>query len=151
MCFEVDGIKICHLGALGEKMTDEQASQIGKVDILMVPIGGVSTLPVEDARAVSKQLNPRIILPMNYRSERMVYPTWATPDDFFSDRKSKVVEGGGGHSNKYYENVLRCDSNVGSCELEFVMRNGKVEFTPPGANGQLAAETMNAIVPRCAY
>ena len=32
MCFEVDGIKLCHLGALGHTLTDDQVKQIGTVE-----------------------------------------------------------------------------------------------------------------------
>lgn len=150
MCFEVDGIKLCHLGALGHKLSDEQVKQIGKVDILMVPVGGVSTLPVEEAREVCKQLNPQVILPMHYRSERMPFPSWATVDDFLKDRKMKVVESEG-QSKKYYENVLKSDSNVGSSSLEFMLDKGAVVLTSPGANDQISASSMNVIVPRCVY
>ena len=150
MCFEVDGIKLCHLGALGHVLTDDQLKQIGKVDILMVPVGGVSTLPIEDAREVVKRINPQIILPMHYRSERLLEPTWAPIDDFFADRPKKTVEGEG-HTKIYYQNVLRCDSNVGSCSLEFMKQGEKVVLTSPGATDQISADTMNAIVPRFVY
>jgi L-ascorbate metabolism protein UlaG (beta-lactamase superfamily) len=103
MCFEVDGIKICHLGALGHKLNDEQVKKIGKVDILMLPVGGVSTLPLADADEVCNQLNPRVILPMHYRSERCNFESWATVDEFVKEKK----------------NVLRKDTNVHSSELEF--------------------------------
>lgn len=92
MCFEVDGIKICHLGALGHKLSDEQVKQVGKVDILMVPVGGVSTLPLDDANEVCSQLNPKVIIPMHYRSERCVFPTWATVDDFLNKNKKYVAK-----------------------------------------------------------
>jgi len=88
MCFEVDKIKFCHLGALGHKLSDEQVKKIGKVDILMVPVGGVSTLPAKDAYEVCNQINPKVIIPMHYRSERCVFPAWATLDDFLKDKKN---------------------------------------------------------------
>lgn len=90
MCFEVDKIKFCHLGALGHKLSDEQVKKIGKVDILMVPVGGVSTLPVNDAYEVCNQINPKVIIPMHYRSERCVLPSWATLNDFLKDKKDVV-------------------------------------------------------------
>lgn len=88
MCFEVDRIKICHLGALGHKLTDEQVKEIGKVDILMTPVGGVSTLPANDAYEVCNQINPKVIIPMHYRSERCVFPAWGALDDFLKGRKN---------------------------------------------------------------
>jgi hypothetical protein len=151
ICFEVDGINICHLGALGHVLTDEQVKQIGKVDILMVPVGGVSTLPVEDARKVCKQINPQMILPMNYRSERFDVEGWATVDDFFSDRNPRKIEENGGHTYNHYDNVLRCNSEIGSESLEFMMENGKLKLTSPADTSQISAPTMNAIFQRFVY
>jgi L-ascorbate metabolism protein UlaG (beta-lactamase superfamily) len=88
MCFEVDHIKICHLGALGHRLSDRQIKEIGKVDILMVPVGGVSTLPMDEAYEVCIQLNPKVIIPMQYRSERCTFSSWATLDDFLKDKQN---------------------------------------------------------------
>jgi L-ascorbate metabolism protein UlaG (beta-lactamase superfamily) len=88
MCFEVDKIRFCHLGALGHKLSDEQVKQIGSVDILMVPVGGVSTLPLADADEVCRQIHPKVIIPMNYRSERAAYPAWAPLDDFLKGKNN---------------------------------------------------------------
>lgn len=93
ICFTVEGINICHLGALGHTLSNDQVEKIGKVDILMVPVGGVSTLPVADAAKVCDQLNPRVIIPMNYRDERSVNdPSWARVDEFLkiSDRGGNI-------------------------------------------------------------
>jgi L-ascorbate metabolism protein UlaG (beta-lactamase superfamily) len=90
VCFEVEGIKICHLGALGHGLSDEQAREVGKVDILMVPVGGVSTLPIKEADMVCDQLNPKVILPMHYKSERCTYSSWGTVDDYLKDKRNAV-------------------------------------------------------------
>ena len=37
---ESEDIKICHLGDLGDDLTEKQLSEIDGVDILMIPIGG---------------------------------------------------------------------------------------------------------------
>jgi len=65
---DVEGIKICHLGDLGqEKLTDEQIDEIDGVDILMVPVGGTVTLGGEEAVEVINQIEPRLIIPMHYK------------------------------------------------------------------------------------
>jgi len=64
---EVDGLTICHLGDLGHELTDAQVKSIGKVDVLMIPIGGIYTINGEQAQAVMKQLKPRLyVFPMHY-------------------------------------------------------------------------------------
>ena len=65
---EVEGIKICHLGDLGEeKLNDEQVEEINGVDILMIPVGGTFTINGEDAVEIINQIEPRIAIPMHYK------------------------------------------------------------------------------------
>jgi L-ascorbate metabolism protein UlaG (beta-lactamase superfamily) len=64
---DVDGIRIAHLGDLGHKLNKAQLKKFGKVDVVMVPAGGVYTLNGIEAYAVAKQLEPtRYIIPMHY-------------------------------------------------------------------------------------
>lgn len=64
---EIDDIKICHLGDLGQILSDEQVEKIGNVDILLVPIGGVYTIDTDAAIEVVNQIEPRIVIPMHYK------------------------------------------------------------------------------------
>lgn len=65
---EVEGIKICHLGDLGEeKLNDEQVEEINGVDILMIPVGGAFTINGEDAVEIINQIEPRLVIPMHYK------------------------------------------------------------------------------------
>lgn len=65
---EMEDIKICHLGDLGQNsLVNGQLEKIGQVDILFVPIGGVSTIDWKSAGTVISQIEPRIIIPMHYK------------------------------------------------------------------------------------
>ncbi len=65
---EVEGIKICHLGDLGEeKLNDTQVEEINGVDILMIPVGGSFTINGEDAVEIINQIEPRLVIPMHYK------------------------------------------------------------------------------------
>lgn len=66
--FEIDGIKLCHLGDLGHELTPSQIEMIGKVNILLIPVGGIYTLNYEEAIKVVQQLNPGIVIPMHYKT-----------------------------------------------------------------------------------
>lgn len=66
---DVDEISICHLGDLGHELTPEQLGEIDKVDVLLLPVGGVSTLDAPAAAGVVRQLEPRIVVPMHYKTE----------------------------------------------------------------------------------
>lgn len=65
----MNGVSICHLGALGTKLTAEQLEQIGDVDILFVPVGGSGSMDAKKAKEVIEQIEPRIIIPMMYCDE----------------------------------------------------------------------------------
>ncbi|MCL4389810.1 MAG: MBL fold metallo-hydrolase [Patescibacteria group bacterium] len=62
----IDGVKVCHLGDLGHKLTDAQLEKIGNVDVLLIPVGGFYTIDAKTAAAVVAQLEPRIVIPMHY-------------------------------------------------------------------------------------
>lgn len=63
----LENINLCFLGELGEKeLRPELKEEIGKIDILFVPIGGDSVLDAEGARNVINQIEPAISIPMHY-------------------------------------------------------------------------------------
>lgn len=65
--FDLEGMRVCHLGDLGQKLTDEQLEELDGVDILLVPIGGKYTLNSKQAAEVIAQIEPSIIIPMHYK------------------------------------------------------------------------------------
>jgi L-ascorbate metabolism protein UlaG (beta-lactamase superfamily) len=65
---EVDEVAICHLGDLGHVLTSQQVEEIGNVDVLLVPVGGVSTINASMAAEVVRQLEPKIVVPMHYKT-----------------------------------------------------------------------------------
>jgi L-ascorbate metabolism protein UlaG (beta-lactamase superfamily) len=69
--FRIDGLNVCHCGDLGHLLSLEQINEIGKVDILLLPIGGRVTLDASGAAEVMKQLNPAVVIPMHYRTKAM--------------------------------------------------------------------------------
>lgn len=65
--FRVDDVCIAHLGDLGHDLTPAQLKMLGKIDILLMPIaGGFYTVTAGEAREVTKQVNPKIAIPMHY-------------------------------------------------------------------------------------
>ena len=67
--FEMEGFVICHLGDLGQVPTTEQTEELAQADILLLPIGGATGLTQEQAAEVASQLEPRVLIPMQYRTE----------------------------------------------------------------------------------
>jgi L-ascorbate metabolism protein UlaG (beta-lactamase superfamily) len=84
---EVDGLKIVFLGDLGHVLSEDQVKQIGAVDVLFVPIGGVYTLNGSKAKEVVAQLNPkRYVVPMHYGVR--VFEDLLPPDEFLDGQKN---------------------------------------------------------------
>ncbi|MFA5310032.1 MAG: MBL fold metallo-hydrolase [Dehalococcoidales bacterium] len=67
---EVDTVAICHLGDIGHVISDAQVEELGNVDILMVPVGGVSTINASMAAETVRKLEPKIVLPMHYKTDK---------------------------------------------------------------------------------
>jgi L-ascorbate metabolism protein UlaG (beta-lactamase superfamily) len=65
---ETEEMSICHLGDLGAPLSDSQIEEIGKVDVLMIPVGGVYTIGAASAAAMVRQMEPKIVLPMHYQT-----------------------------------------------------------------------------------
>ena len=63
----IDDIVFCHLGDLGEAVYSEILEKIGKVDVLMIPIGGTYTIDAVQAKAYVDALQPKTVIPMHYR------------------------------------------------------------------------------------
>src|SRR5262249_46310048 len=68
---ELEELRVCHLGELGHVLSSDQLEEIGTVDVLCVPVGGAPSISSAQAAEVISQLEPSIILPMD----------WTRPDD----------------------------------------------------------------------
>jgi L-ascorbate metabolism protein UlaG (beta-lactamase superfamily) len=68
---EVDDVSLCHLGDLGHVLTAEQVEDLDNVDVLLLPVGGVSTINAPLAAEVVRQLEPKAVVPMHYKTEAL--------------------------------------------------------------------------------
>ncbi len=68
---EIDEISVCHLGDLGHILTTEQVEEIADVDVLLIPVGGVSTIDAPKAAEVVRQLEPKVVVPMHYKTKAL--------------------------------------------------------------------------------
>ena len=65
---ETEGLKVAHLGDLGDSLTAEQSRTLKNVDLLMIPVGGFFTIDAKKARDIAESLAAKIILPMHYKT-----------------------------------------------------------------------------------
>lgn len=63
-----EGLNAVHLGDLGHLPTQEQCKQLGRADVLMVPVGGFYTIDAAAAKETATLLQARVILPMHYKT-----------------------------------------------------------------------------------
>ena len=85
--FETGGVRIAHLGDLGHPLTDQQISAIGSVDVVLVPVGGGSTIDAQEATHVVDQIRPRLlVIPMHYKTDAVTIKDLAPIDAFVAGR-----------------------------------------------------------------
>ena len=63
--FEIAGLCIGHLGHLHHELTESHYTEIGRLDILMVPVDGGLTLGADSMSRVVDRLRSSVILPMH--------------------------------------------------------------------------------------
>jgi L-ascorbate metabolism protein UlaG (beta-lactamase superfamily) len=106
--FEMDGLRICHLGApafvrplgkggpsagptsptssglsasdsaqsrsSGQALESPSVTELGHLDVLLLPVGGSGTLDGPQAAELARLLEPRIVIPMRYRAPSFSLP-----------------------------------------------------------------------------
>ncbi len=72
--FNVDGIEVCHCGDLGHVPTPGQVEEIGKVDVLLIPVGGTYTVDAQKAFETAKLIKPAVIIPMHFKTDDTDFP-----------------------------------------------------------------------------
>lgn len=66
---EAEGLRIGHAGDLGHVPDAKQLKQIGRLDVLMLPVGGYYTIDSPTALEVCRLLQPTTVIPMHYRTK----------------------------------------------------------------------------------
>jgi L-ascorbate metabolism protein UlaG (beta-lactamase superfamily) len=114
--FEFDGIRVAHLGDLGHTLTEAQVEKIGRIDVLMIPIGGRYTIFGDQADRVIEQLEPKmIVFPMHFKTAAAQFLPYSG-DDFVQGKS---------HVKKTDGNTFTLDLKNPPQELQFVVLNYK--------------------------
>jgi L-ascorbate metabolism protein UlaG (beta-lactamase superfamily) len=97
--FTVDGITFCHLGDLGHILDESKIEEIGKIDVIFIPVGGTATINAEEATILLNKMKPKIAIPMHYRQKK-ANVNWKTPiaslDDFLKGKNNvKLIKSEG--------------------------------------------------------
>jgi L-ascorbate metabolism protein UlaG (beta-lactamase superfamily) len=81
--FDVDGVKVAHLGDLGTELSSEQLDCLDGVDVLLIPVGGLFMIDAKAAVKVITQVDPKIVIPMHYG--KIVKHEFAPVSDFLKE------------------------------------------------------------------
>ena len=77
---EADGLCLCHAGDLGHTLTPFQGQEVGPIDVLLLPVGGYFTIDAAEATQVRDRLEPRITVPMHYKTPKVDFPIASVED-----------------------------------------------------------------------
>lgn len=70
---DAEGKRIVHMGDLGHMLSDQQIDALGKVDVLMIPVGGFYTIDAATAHELAEKIGAAVTIPMHYRGEGFGY------------------------------------------------------------------------------
>jgi L-ascorbate metabolism protein UlaG (beta-lactamase superfamily) len=68
---KADSLDIAHLAGLTERLNDKQLELFEGSHIALIPVGGEGLLDAKGAEAVVGELEPQIVIPMNYEIPKL--------------------------------------------------------------------------------
>lgn len=80
-CFEADGLRVCHLGDVGEPFSQALCRKICPADVLLIPVGGHYTIDAQEAKRFIQAISPKVAIPMHYFVPGLKVDV-APPDEF---------------------------------------------------------------------
>lgn len=66
--FEMDGIKVAHMGDVGNPLTGRQMAFFEDTDLLLALAGGYLTIELPDLMKLIEKVRPKVIVPMHFRT-----------------------------------------------------------------------------------
>lgn len=74
---DAEGLRLVHMGDIGHTLSPELIRALGRVDVLLIPVGGYYTVDAPTAKKIVDSINPRVTIPMHYRGEGFGYDVLA--------------------------------------------------------------------------
>lgn len=88
---EIDGVRICHLGDIGHVPTQDQIEELSGADILLLPVGGHTTIDGAAAARTVSLLEPRVVVPMHYATPALKGPSLDGLERFLKEMGVKAA------------------------------------------------------------
>ncbi|MBE5765664.1 MAG: MBL fold metallo-hydrolase [Clostridiales bacterium] len=84
---EAEGLRIAHLGDMGEA---NGADSLSDIDVLLIPVGGYYTISTDEAYEIVRRIQPKVVIPMHFKTECIDYPI-ETVDRFAGMTKAEFA------------------------------------------------------------
>ncbi len=88
--WRMDGITFCHLGLPTGPLTPAMTAEIGRVDVLFLPVGNPYLLTDAARDEMVAQLSPRVVVPMSYANARTTRLGYAPADAWLAAQRFPV-------------------------------------------------------------
>ncbi len=85
-----EGIDLLHMGDLGHLLSAEEYKMIGKVDILLLPVGGVYTVNADEAYQIVQAIHPTVVIPMHFNTPHLCFEL--DPVEKFTCKFDQVIK-----------------------------------------------------------
>lgn len=82
-----DGMTLVHMGDIGHDLDAATLNKIGKVDVMLIPIGGFFTVDADAATKIMETISPKITIPMHYKTDKCAFPI-GTVDTFTKGKQN---------------------------------------------------------------
>ena len=82
-----DGLNLVHMGDIGHPLDPALVKKLGKVDILLLPVGGFFTVDAVIAQKIMHDIKPGITVPMHYKTQKCNFPI-APVEEFTKNQKN---------------------------------------------------------------
>ena len=79
---EYNGLRVAHLGDLGHDLDDDDIEALGKLDVVLIPVGGTYTLDCQQASDLVDRLQVKTVIPMHYRRGSVGFDVLQTLQEF---------------------------------------------------------------------
>jgi L-ascorbate metabolism protein UlaG (beta-lactamase superfamily) len=90
---EAGDLRVALLGNIYEKLSEEQLEEIGLIDVLILPIGGNGyTLDATGAANLTRQIDPKIVIPIHYSDSAIKYEVPQGDFETFAKELGGTVE-----------------------------------------------------------
>ena len=81
---EAEGLRVAHMGDIGCQLTAEQIEALGRVDVMLIPVGGHYTVDAAEAWEIVQAAKPGVVIPMHYRGKGFGFPVIGRVEPFLN-------------------------------------------------------------------